>query len=343
MSTYYSHHDAGGSGVGSFADPFTLQELLDNVDAGDLGLVCNTGTYTPSAAIDVDNASAATYQNLATIRGANADGSDDETIATISGSSLPATTDLINCNVASLHIKFEGIRFTAATQYNINLNTALNIYSVIFYRCRIDNASSHGIYNQEGTAQGVTMFFDTEIDSNGGDGIASAGVSRGGYQMNNCSIHDNTGTGVEDTIGTTTKSVYKGTSFYDNGSHGLDFSNDTRGVLVDDCVFFNNTTNGINFSDTANTGLISVVNSTFRSNGGYGIDTNTGSLGQFALCDYNCFHNNTSGHIDINGGTPPGSNNVTSDPKFTSETDGSEDFTLQLDSPCKDTGFGYNG
>lgn len=339
MATYYSSHNAGGGGAGTNGDPFTLQELFDNVDAGDLGLVKNTGTYTPSATIDADNSSAATYTNLATIRGANSDGSDDGTIATISGSSLPATSDLINCNVSALHLKMEGLRLTAATRYNINLNTALNVSRIILYRCRVDNASSHGIYNQESTAQFALRMYDTEIDSNGGDGIGSAGISRGGIQADNCTFHDNTGAGVEDT-NTNAKSIYTGCLFYDNGTHGLSLHNDIIGLIVKHCVFFNNTNNGIDFGDITNSGVLSIINSIFRSNGGYGIDTNGGAAGRFDLCDYNCYHNNTSGALDI---STPGSNNITSDPLFTSETDGSEDFTLQSGSPCLNVGFGYNG
>jgi hypothetical protein len=340
MATYYAKHNAGGGGVGSFADPFTLQELLDNTDAGDLGLVCNTGNYTPAATIDVDNASACTLSNLAVIRGANADGSDDGTIATISGASLGGGADLFNLNVAGLSIKFEGLRITGATQYNINLNTALNVASISFYRCRIDSASSHGIYNQESTAQFIAMFINCEIDTNGSCGIASAGLGRGGVILINSAVHDNASDGIQDTQAHS-KSEFIASLIYDNGGHGINLSNDSYGITIRNCVFFANTSNGINFDDSANTGQLIALNNIFRSNGGYGIDTNGGASGQFVLCDYNCFSNNTSGPMDI---ATLGSNNVLADPLFTDETDGAEDFTLQAGSPCKNTGldpYGY--
>jgi hypothetical protein len=339
MATYYSKHNASGGGVGSFADPFNLQELFDNVDAGDLGLVCNTGTYTPSATIDVDNSSACNAVNYAVIRGANADGSDDGTIATISGSGLGAGDDLFDFNVVSLTIKIEGLRITAATNYNINLNTALNISSIVLNKCRIDSATSHGIYNQEADLSFCLTMIDCEIYGNGGCGIYSVGIGRGGIRADNCNIHDNAADGIQDTC-TSNKSSYKGTIFCDNGGHGLSLSNDALGFTIDHCVFFANDGNGIDFGDTVNTGKLVIKNNIFRSNGGYGIDTNGGSAGQFAFCDYNCYSNNTSGAMDI---STPGNNNVTSDPKFTSEVNGSEDFTLQSDSPCKNAGFGYNG
>ena len=85
-----------------------------------------------------------------------------------------------------------------------------------------------------------------------------------------------------------------------------------------------------------------VYNNIFRLNGGYGLAFNS-KEGFFQLFDYNCYHNNTSGHTDHNGGTPYGENNVLSDPQFTSEVDGSEDFTLQDESLCIAAGFGYGG
>ena len=113
-------------------------------------------------------------------------------------------------------------------------------------------------------------------------------------------------------------------------------------------MFFANTGDGLSILSSSDT--VQVYNNIFRSNGGYGINTSTGTLGQFFYLDYNCSNNNTSGHIDINGGTLPGSNNVLTNPYFKVETDGSEDFRLQStstgdanDSPCLDVGIGYNG
>ena len=57
----------------------------------------------------------------------------------------------------------------------------------------------------------------------------------------------------------------------------------------------------------------------------------------------NCANNNTSGAIDINSGVMFGYNNVTTDPDFEDETDGSEDFNLKTGSDCIDAGIGYSG
>ncbi len=339
MATYYAFHNAGGGGVGTFGDPFTLQELFDNTDAGDLGLVCNTGTYTPSTTITVDNASAATAANPAIIRGANADGSDDGTIATISGSSLGASTDLLNMGVASLSIRLENLRITGATDDNIVISGSINNGNISLYNCRIDSATGEGIEMQE-TSYCVVVIVGCEIDGNGGNGITPNAATRYTPILINCKVHDNTANGMVIGGGALLPSPTKivGCSFYDNGDNGIETISAVPGIIVVNSVFFGNTNAGIEILNTLY-GFVS-VNNIFRSNGGYGINTNTGSSGQFAFCDYNCYHNNTSGALDI---STPGSNNVTSDPTFTSEIDGSEDFSLQSGSPCIDAGFGYGG
>jgi hypothetical protein len=130
--------------------------------------------------------------------------------------------------------------------------------------------------------------------------------------------------------------------FYDNGGDALICTSGGQ-IVIKNNVFFANDSDGIYISSATNCSPIHVVNNIFRSNGGYGINMNSIDTDLIGYCDYNCYSNNSSGAIDIFGGTPPGSNNVTSDPKFVSETDGSEDFNLQSDSPCKNAGYGYNG
>ena len=101
-------------------------------------------------------------------------------------------------------------------------------------------------------------------------------------------------------------------------------------------MFFGNTGDGIEMdADTSN---VILENNVFRTNGGYGVNTNTGTLNAFLSWKNNCSNNNTSGHIDINGGTMPGTDNLTVDPEFESEVDGSEDFTPDADSPLLQAG-----
>lgn len=345
MATYFVRQSGGSDGNDglSFAQGWaTIQHAADTVASGggDLVLICADGTHAPTATIDFDTNAGAT-ENPNIFRGASAIGVDDGTVATVSGSGI-SSAPLFNLSIASLFMTLENLRLTAGTTFNINLGTALNDSFVNFINVRIDNASGAGVFNGESDAETVFQFINCEIDNNGADGIDSAGASRGGLKIINCSIHNNTGDGVEETSGVVSKAVCIKTLFYANGGHGLNINNDLRSTIIDGCVFFNNTLNGIEIGGTTINDLV-ITNCIFRSNGGYGIDTNGGSLLQFAYADFNCFSNNTSGDIDINGGTPPGDNNVIDNPDFTSETGGSEDFTLQAGSPCLDVGLGYDG
>jgi hypothetical protein len=112
------------------------------------------------------------------------------------------------------------------------------------------------------------------------------------------------------------------------------------GSYIANNIFFKNTGAGIAFNTVTDSliGLI-LINNIFRSNSTYGVSV-LNNVG-IALFDYNCFSNNTSGNY--NKGALPGTHDVLSDPLFTSEVSGFEDFTLQSGSPCINTGFGYNG
>ena len=335
MATYYASSSASGGGAGTIGDEYTLQELLDNTDAGDIGLVKNDGTYTPSATVNVDNANAQTASNVATIRGCASDGTDDGTVATISGTSLGAGIDLLTI-ASSMAVVFENLRITAATDDNIYCPDAAYLH---FNNCRIDNAAGYGFFTVSSSQANSFNFTNCEIDSND-SGIGATAGSRGGFGIYNSIIHDNTNYGLNDD-GRYGKTTIFACAIYDNGSHGLYFRSSSQNPKIIGCVLFANGGNGIDFN-SAVSGIV-CYNTIFRSNGGYGIDTNSGSFTQFSYCDYNCYSNNTSGSIDINGGTPPGDNNVTSDPSFTNETDGSEDFTLQSGSPCINAGLDLRG
>ena len=97
--------------------------------------------------------------------------------------------------------------------------------------------------------------------------------------------------------------------------------------MIKNCVIHQNTSHGIQFEAawTASGHSAYVFNNIITSNGGYGVfSVNTSTLLPPAYCDYNAFHNNTSGEtLRILNGT----NNITltADP-YTDES--TEDFTL---------------
>lgn len=325
MATYYVRQSGGSdSNDGlSFANGWaTIQKAADTAVAGDLVLICADGTYTPSVTINF-NTNKHSGDDPIIFRGAASDGTDDGTQATISGSSLGASDDLIDLSISGGGVnRFENLRFTGATQYNIYKSTsAANV--IILKNCRVDNASSHGIYF--GNPSDLLEIYDTEIDSNGGAGVTGfSSTSRANVTAIRSCIHDNSGNGVE--VGQRFRFI--DCLIYDNGDCGIYIAassgTGTRSHYIVNCVFFNNTNHGVktNGGDC----WYRISNCIFRSNGGYAINSQTGQILSFS-CENICSHNNTSGHIDINGGTLPGSGHVLEDPGFASETDGSEDFT----------------
>lgn len=312
-ATYYTSHDAPGSGIGTIGDPFTLQEGLDASTSADLLLVMDTGPYTPSATLDV-NTNAGSDNQPTRIRGANSDGSDDGTVATISGSSLPATTDLFTMVVANQH--FSNLRITAATQHNVYQGAT----GLTFENCRIDNAAGDGVLIN-GFAQ-TSNFFDCEIDNNA-NGVNGAFTSRGDSTYVHCVIRDNTTLGVQ--WGGANHRPIVECLFYGNGGDAVQAQSGSSGsmeMLITRSTFFNNGGDAIQLSAT--TRMIAITNCIITDSGGYGI--NGGSADQFSRIDNNNFYNNTSGAWSV--GTLPGVNTAL-DPDYVNEGSGTENLSPQ--------------
>lgn len=121
---------------------------------------------------------------------------------------------------------------------------------------------------------------------------------------------------------------------YDNFGDGIQFA--AAGVeecplLIDHNVFFNNARDGISLN-AARSYNTQITHNCFVKNGRYGFGVPSAIALDAPFIDYNQYHDNTSGHceavsdVNINDGTV-GYHNVIGDPSFTSEVDGSEDFT----------------
>jgi len=324
MTTYYATHNAAGGGAGtSVGDPFTLQELFDTVTNSDLGLICNTGTYTPSAQIDVDNgANVGTVSARTQIRGAASDGTDDGTIATISGSSLGASTDLISIDINYYYIA--NLRITGATRYNVYSDSDGSIWE----NCRLDNATSHGFWQQ--TNLDTTIFKVCEIDNNGGAGYTGGFDSRGCGIWESCSIHDNGSFGLKLTpVGRMIDTIV-----FKNGGDGVRIdmnSHSTENGAIINCTIDGNTGDGIeSVNSTIASDSMSIADTIISNNGGYGINLNSTPLTGFQLrllCVPTSTGANSLGQIDA-GSLP--ADTVTDNPDFVDRTTGgSEDYTPQ--------------
>lgn len=246
------------------------------------------------------------------------------------------------------YLKFTNILFNG----NGSGGAAYAIYSsnytvnqgMVFDNCRFTNCASYGLYVQTPVGIGAAWkFLQCEIDNNGkgggSGGIAGWASTYGSFIMVGCKIHDNNGPGVQygDTGYFFDNLIYK--NLGDGITNTYVGSNNLTSVFENN-VIFGNTGDGLDLYATTPY-PISIVNNIFRSNGQYGIRTNSADVDYYLLClvANNCSHNNTSGHIDINGGVFPGVGNIYKNPLFVSETAGSEDFTLQSTSPCRSSGF----
>ncbi len=330
-TTYYTSHNAGGGGVGSIPDPFTLQEAADTAVTSDTVLMMNTGTYAPGAPVDFDT-NVGTAILPINFRGANADGSDDGTIILIDGAGIGAAETIFNLNLTGNHLILDNVKFQNATQSN--MYTALTVYMVAT-NCFFNDSDVYGVECFNTTA--AIKFIDCEIADNDSHGVYEP-VARGGNEYWRCNVHDNGGDGLHITAESAVNpasSRIMNTLIYANTGAGIYIEGvaDYEHVTISGCVIALNTGDGIEFEHN-NSGWFLLENTIIRSNGGYGINTNSGTNDIFISIRNNCTNNNTSGHIDINGNVLPGPDNITSDPKFVNEGAGVEDFHLQSDSPC---------
>jgi hypothetical protein len=330
MAIYYVRPTNGDDGANdglSFANAFqTTQKAADTATAGDEVRLCNEATETPSAAIDFDTNSGTTDSEIVFV-GADSSGNPLTTgYYTISGASLPATTNLIQFNGTVGQIRFSRIRFTAATNRNID-----NCNFTKFVNCRLDNAGSDAVGVDDQTAN---VFVGCEIDNNAGEG----------YRVDNANRGD--------------ACCFIGCSFHHN-SIGINASNGAFWI-ISECLIFENTSHGINIDlyfdygavientiyDNGGDGIFinrnpgapfRIIGNSIALNGRYGInfddgDTHAGNT----LIDYNHTYNNVSGPSNL---TLPGDNNVTGDPLFADAANG--DFTPGSSSPL--VGVGPNG
>jgi hypothetical protein len=324
----------------------------NRIAAGDTLAVCgDTGSnvFTLTASLSPAFAAAPTYAAPVYFLGYDASGNPltngsfvKITTASALGNGLLNPTSTTTC----AYMKFSNIYFDGGGSGKANYTvytTTDNYTGFVFDNCRFTNSSSYGINARMTLGVGTAWrFFQCEIDNNGkagtSGGFYSSSTASGAVYMRGCKIHDNNGPGVQfgDCGFFINNLVYKNTG---DGIKSTQAGSSSIGSAFEQNVFFGNTGDGLDLN--ASTFHISIVNNIFRSNGGYGIQANSMDIDRMntALVTNNCSHNNTSGHISINGGVLPGLGNVTSDPLFTSESAGSENFTLQSTSPCINSGY----
>jgi hypothetical protein len=185
-ATYYVDPAAAGANNGtSWPNAWTMidstQDRAAAVAAGDT-VLCR-GTQVLSTAIEFkSNSGSATGEYIVYI-GCNAAGNIDGTMFTIDGNG--AATRCCSTWTAA-YLTFNNIRFTGATNDNIDLSTNGGGDNMMFNNCWIDSAGDDGI---SGTTSSTNdIFFRCKIFGNDGWGILQVGAP---MFINLCNFYDN--------------------------------------------------------------------------------------------------------------------------------------------------------
>lgn len=263
---------------------------------------------------------------------------------------LIATVPLGNMNSCAYHsnMLWQDIDFDGNSQASVVFNFpswTSSMRNTAFVNCTFHDATSDGMSLTCTAAATDSMdpiiLYDCEVYDNSRYGIYN--VISGSMTMYNCAIHHNNsynylGSATDEAI-----IIFESCRIFRSATNsGINLYGGTPLTLLN-CVVFDNFSHGVEF--TTETLRANIRNTIFAKNGGYGLTAVSGLNSPWYYGDFNCFYSNTSGSVGttINGGTAPGTHNVTSDPLFVSEVDGSEDFTLQGGSPCLDVGKGFEG
>ena len=342
--TDYFVRSSGGSDANdglTFANGFaTIQAGIDAVSAaGDRVLICADGNHTPTAAIDVDNTTAGTQASPIEVVGANATGTIDGTRPTIIGTSLPASTDmfLLSSGVTTDYWYWKDLILDGDDQgQNGFFEDDYGAINWIFLRCRFTQFTTNGVRFDQG---GFANFYQCEFDNNGNAGCGpaneGAAVRMGSCNWIGCSFHDNTDEGMR----VHDRGIcIAHCEFYDNGGDGLYLNSQaTRTTIILNNVMHGNGGNGLHLGSNSTTteGDPIIMGNAFTNNTGDGVEWIASSGPE--LADYNHFDGNGTARDNF----PTGDNDTSGDPLYTSETNGSEDFTPTSGSPLIDAGIEY--
>lgn len=316
MATYYTSSTALGGGVGSYADPFTLQEAFDTAIAGDEVRILNDGTYSPTATIDVDTNQGTATSPIVFVGRNSADTAEE--VATISGTSILSGSVIFfnfgNANHSYVHIKKLKFDGSPASTDIITANN-FNNRGVYWFDCIFTNSSryAHGdgcyqcqmircqfINNASIALYGFRSSFliGCYFEGSGSGTTAANGIfSISGTPFYGC-VFRNSGYVYSDMTG------FYNCTFDGNNSMGKALiANVNKSIPIINCVFANYTVQAIESS---------TVDASYNIQGCY-------------------FYNNVSDTnfiIDSTTNTLSGT-----DPLFTNTTNGTEDYTPQSGSP----------
>jgi hypothetical protein len=281
---------AAGTGItmnvgGAFLTVSAAFTVMQGIAASSAQLIYvkATGAYTVTSALTPtqSNTGPITIIGYTTTRGDNGRFS-----WTTSTNSIP----LVNFN-SGQNVTFQNIAFssTAGTPGDGigNNNTAV-------FGCAIINCSFTGFrygVNGDWNIQNIIYLTMDNCEVSG----CTIGVNNSGTTvLLNCYIHDNTSHGYFNEAPHAVGVTFERCVFYNNGGKGAEIDAGTQYVTVNGCAFVSNTSDGLEVGGQSPGVPLSVLNSIFVSNGGFGLNVPTQGYGAGTIRN-NAYFNNTSG------------------------------------------------
>ncbi len=311
---YYVTHNAGGGGVGSEGDPFTIVEAADAVAAGDTVYVKASGDYivedgSNDCILFVDVVGTLTspvtwigYTSIIT----------DGGVVTLDAGDNTLTNCVIANNSVQMYQHFKNFRCTSASGNGFQGDQYIR-----FDNCRFDNNGGYGA-----TMGYYCLFYKCQGDNN-----TSRGIAANNYNLIIACKTFNNSDGIWLNSNNT---VYNCLSYSNTLSQ---IRCNSSGLIVIGCSIDGN--NGVNTSGiiygTASGIFIFLNNIIFDCNTGL---YSSADFGVFRLSDYNLFYSNNTDRTNVSAGD----NDVAgSEDPFTDS--GAGDYTLKASSEAEDVGL----
>lgn len=329
MATYYVTRAAGGSGVGSSGDPFTLVEACDAVGAGDTVYVKADNDY------DVEYATGGAKSSIMYL---TTDGTNAAPIRWIGYHTTPgdggvvtldAKDTLGDCLEGTAHdfYIFENFVFKGGTD---NCAETPNGGNMIWKKCSFEGAGNRGI-QQPGSG---SVFVGCRFRDNTNEGVWTNTTQ---LTFVFCIFEGNGKEGIT----CSTSTVFAFCVFYNNGKTS-DFKHIDSGsalqVVCINCIFDGENSGKAAYISSAAAGVPVFVNCIFHDHVA-GVEMSASNLAAIAGC---LFNSNTADTVNVPNapttGDGVGDDGCVSDtPGFTNE--GNDDYTLASGSAALDAGM----
>lgn len=330
MAIYYADFDlATGNNDGTTAANAwqTMQRAVDGTagtqpTAGDI--VYCTGTDTLGANLDLDGLTGDITSGMVRWIGvSDLTPTNDGTRAVIDGGNTYTCTA-----TATDYWYFENFEFTQMLTAGIESATSPDFW--FFLNCSFNNNGAEGINCVQ---LQFSLFVRCSFYANTTDGVLRAADNTFYF----CSLHDNTGSGVNFGPGSLMQSMI-GCLIYDNGGDGLEGL--PQKTVVFNCVINGNTNDGIVGISSA--GLRIVIGNRITNNGVNGID----GINEIVLHGWNYYEDNVTANrtqmgisyeILDDGATTEVEDQADTNEGYTNKGDGAEDFNLRSDATSRRT------